>query len=526
MLAGAMTGSHGILLGTVHRTSPAQGILEIRLDGLTEILPGPGDVLSVRIPGTGEEKASAPCAPLRFPAAGETPAILSVKGFHPDVLRTLVEGDPIHRMNDVESERRAKSADVRRTTVSMIFAMTGEHRFQLKVEVTSFGESIGVKAVAEEEFSRDESVPPIDGTRLREQLCKAGGTPFHVEEVRIFASPTLPISAVNALRRQALENLAAAMLAHHRRLRVPVPLPDRVDSIPSDTAHLHDSEPLPWTIAVEPFQFDGDVEETACGADAYYLPAISWLSQEGLARIRRLHELEPGAALFASLPPAAVGAFAVQIANLPRIVAEAGGQGVVTGSPGTTAVASTLGLVPVAGPDANLWNAEAVSVFAAFGSTVVVPSVELDSPHTAVLCRSAMEAGLEAEPIVYGRQRLMYAELCPVGHNRPGCTSCRKGPVSLRDRTGASFPVVCLPEFCSGQILNSSLLSIPREALSYHVSGVHRMRLCFYDETPDERRMLTDLHRKLNAPEDAESIRTVAAAIAHRVGSRLTRGPQ
>ncbi len=534
MLAGAMAGSHGILLGTVSRVSPGQGVLEIRLASSNPDLPGPGDVLSVRIPGTGEERASAPCALARPPSEEGSPTILAVKGFHPDVLRTMVEGDPVHRMNDVASEREAKVSDCRKTAVRATFSKTPDGRFEVSMEALGNREASGVpsgiRTSATEETLRDDSVPPIDEARLREQLGKAGGTPFRVDETLLLDTPNLPVSAVNALRRRALDDLAEALRSSFRRARTAIPqaAPGTTIAPRSSLGDVSDpdSGSRVWTVAVEPYVFDGDAADTACGADAYYLPAIAWLSPSGLARIRRLHELEPEAALFASLPPAARGAFARRLAELPRIVVEAGGQGVVTGNPGTTASASTLGLSPVAGPDANLWNAEAVSVFAAFGSTVAVPSTELDPPHTADLCRAAVVAGLEAEPVVYGRQRLMYNELCPVGHNRPGCTLCRNGPVSLSDRTGASFPVVCLPESCSGQILNSSLLSIPREALVYRASGARRLRLCFYDETPDERRRLTDLHRTLRTPEEAERIRSETAAIAHRVGSRLTRGSQ
>ena len=342
----------------------------------------------------------------------------------------------------------------------------------------------------------------------------------------MLAPPTLPVSAVNALRRTALERLSEALVASFHRVR-PAPPPEGSPAAPAALgAPLRPSSGTAWTIAVESAVFDGDAEDAACGADAYYLPAVAWLSPEGLARIRRLHALEPGAALYAALPPAARGDFARRLARLPALVADEGGQGVVTGSPGTVAAASTLGLSSVAGPDANLWNAPALSVFQAFGATVATPSTELDSAHVAALCRSAAASGLVPEPVVHGRQRLMFDELCPVGQNRPGCTLCSRGPVALRDRTGVSFPVVCLPECCSASILNASILSIPREALAFRDAGASRLRLCFYDETPAERRQLVDLHRRLTDADGAERVRAAAGAVALRAGTRLTRGPQ
>ena len=524
MMAGPHPGSHGLLLGPVLRALPSSGVLEISSE--SDDFPGPGDVLSVRDPATGEEKASAPCSPAAPTSSSLKNAVVAVKGFHPDVLRTIHSGDPVYRMTDTASEREAGTADRRRTPVLACFSKNDAGLFRLTVRVSS-GLSAGATASATEDACRTDPVPPLEEGRLRDQLRRSGGTPFQVDEVQIEASPTLPVSAVNALRRQALDLLGETLPLRFRRTRPSLPVAPAAATHPRPVALSRSaSAPARWAIAVEAYVFEGDADDLACGADAYYLPAVSWLSGPGLDGIHRLLRLEPGAAVFAVLPPASRGPFSGRLSDLPRLVAEEGGRGLVTGNPGLVARASAMGLDAVAGPDANLWNTEALSVYGAFGSRIVVPSVELGSTHTATLCRSAAELGLEAETVVYGRQRLMYSELCPVGLNRPGCTACRKGPVSLRDRTEALFPVVCIPEACSAAILNSSLLAVPREALAYRMSGANRLRLCFFDETPEERRRLTDLHRTLADVEGAERIRSVAAAVAARAGARLTRGPQ
>ena len=78
------------------------------------IVPGRGDVLSIRRAGSSQEIASAPIGTVN--SQGRQ---LSIKGFHPDVLTTLQEGDPVFIMNDHLAEQSVLKADLRRTRLDL-----------------------------------------------------------------------------------------------------------------------------------------------------------------------------------------------------------------------------------------------------------------------------------------------------------------------------------------------------------------------------------------------------------------------
>jgi len=99
-----------------------------------------------------------------------------------------------------------------------------------------------------------------------------------------------------------------------------------------------------------------------------------------------------------------------------------------------------------------------------------------------------IKSNLEVEVTVYGSLPLMISEHCFIGSELAGninCNLCQKGKYSLKDRTGATFPIITDRANCRSIILNSKKLFLP-DAME-KIKSADYLRLYFFDETTSER---------------------------------------
>lgn len=245
---------------------------------------------------------------------------------------------------------------------------------------------------------------PLSPDRAREQLQKSGGTPFTVTaDCDIEGSLSVPVSHLNALRREGLERLLEArtqVAALNRgKLPAPTPLPDGllhglVARVPS-SAHIVD------------------------GADHYVLPLGDKTDKPFGVEIPR-------------------GMFSDEDRILQQLK-QAKAQGArfaVCGTVGALPLARAAGLPAVAGYSLHIANSGALSAAAESGVQAAVLSFELHRRATSF----AEDMGCTGL-FVYGRQPLMLLRNCPVKAAK-GCAACG-GHGELVDRKGVRFPVMC-----------------------------------------------------------------------------------
>ncbi len=141
------------------------------------------------------------------------------KLFPAEMPEELTEGATLFRNRDQEFERalEKESAD-RRISVKPVFSETA-NGFRLTLT-----DDDGVTATAD--LQKNEKIgheiaqnPEQSQAKLKENLGKFGNTMFVAEPVELQLSQAwfLPVSAINALRREATEKLEAARLASHPR---------------------------------------------------------------------------------------------------------------------------------------------------------------------------------------------------------------------------------------------------------------------------------------------------------------------
>ncbi len=268
---------------------------------------------------------------------------------------------------------------------------------------------------------------PLDEDRCAEQLKKTGGTPFVVKtfSCEIDEGLSVPVSALNRLRRAALEKLEQA-----RSRRAPVPF--TAASVPQNNNHL--AKKMKYRARF----VNCDLPESARECELVYLPYHT--------DIKRLAQLkQDGYPVALEIPR---GMFGIEEALKNRLTAvkEVGITDVWAGNLGAAELGLSLGLTVHGGFSLNITNSAAVEWYDEFGLADTELSLELTLPQAARV-GGALPRGL----LLYGRLPLMLTRNCPAA-NAGGCKQCKTEPF-LTDRKGIRFPVQCYGA-CS-EVLNS-----------------------------------------------------------------------
>ncbi len=284
---------------------------------------------------------------------------------------------------------------------------------------------------------------PLPPERVRQSLEKTGGTPF-VATVCEPPAVAVPLSAVNALRRRALEDLFAA-----REAAIPIPY-----------------NPQPLSPAVLPHGtlsgLVARVERAAqlCGeADVWVVP------------LDMVPETDKPWGV--EIPRGLFGQEERIKQQLTRAKAH-GAAFALCNNVGAVPLATAAGLCPIAGAFLNITNSQALAAAAEDGCAAAVLSMELTFRQMQFAAGRGC-VGLFA----YGRQPLMLMRACPVSAALGSCLSCT-GNSALTDRRGVQFPVRCAGE-CS-ELLNAVPLYLADMAAE--LPPVEFLYLHFTDETP------------------------------------------
>ena len=269
---------------------------------------------------------------------------------------------------------------------------------------------------------------PLDPLRAEEQLRKTGGTPYYATEVTcaIGEGLTLPMSAINALRRQAIEELAAVRSA-------PSPIACAISaSAPMlPCRHPQETKRVARLASVDQWS-------EALKADAVILPLNT---EENTIRTIAVQ-----AAVGVEIPRGMFGQEETVRRQLAK-AKEAGAAFALCGNVGALPLAKEAGLAAVGGFGLNLTNREALAFYAERGLDAATLSMELTFGQMRGLSPSPLPVGV----MVYGHQPLMLTRNCPRKCAGGSCGDCHGQGIT--DRTGTAFPVTC--EGGCAEVLNS-----------------------------------------------------------------------
>ena len=384
----------------------------------------------------------------------------------PEMFGTRPENAPEPKELFARAKAGYSREDSRRVPVDMVCTLRA-------------GEPVSLTASAGGHVVRAEGPTPeearnraLTAEELQSRLEKTGGTVFRPRETRVELEEglMLPASAVNALRRQALEGLEAALAQPPvRRTGTPSPLPQ---------AQPGPDAPVLTCSIMRPEQ----LTEPLAQCETVYVPAEllekldlnRWAEMTHIcAVLPRIFRTEDQAALRALLQQHREHLSAVAIGNL-----------------GHLPIAESLGLPLWGDLGLNLFNSESLLFWKELGLEAAAVSMELRWQQLRDLRKV-----LPCEAVVYGRLPLMIMENCVI-RNELGCRdagrdyadrspACRCGQENvLVDRTGAQFPLV-------GQwghrceIENSKVLFLADKP-EWRQLGLTRARLRLTTEPPEE----------------------------------------
>ena len=300
----------------------------------------------------------------------------------------------------------------------------------------------------------------VTAEELCQRLRKTGGTAYRCKAVtaEVDEGLSLPASAVNALRRDALAALTDARTAPPQRRELPVPPPpagDRAAAAPRFTVSVTTAAQLtPQLLALGPARVYVPLELLAA------FTALPEADTEWCAILPRVWRDRDEAELRRWLDHAkALGVTAVLAGNIGHLylVRDTG-----------VAVCGDYGL--------NVFNGRALDYLRKKGLSSACLSFELRFAQLRDLPKC-----LPAEAIVYGRLPLMITENCLI--ENAGACRCDR-PNFLTDRTGAAFPL--LPAYGHRTEIQNSRVLWLADRPEYRRLGLSFARLRFTTETPEE----------------------------------------
>ena len=301
---------------------------------------------------------------------------------------------------------------------------------------------------------------PVDKARLTEQLKKLGGTPFYADRCEITGGGYLPVSALNAMRREAIESLSAAILGESNEK--PVITRGAIDTFIRPTG-AHTGRPLVYSRV-------RDIRNADANADMVGLDPV-FPAKTDIAALKA-----SGRKLVLILPNIIMTEGAR--AAYESLIASGAFSGVEANNVSEWRMGAELP-IRIAGIGMNVMNPAAAAKILDSGFTHFMPSPEMTR---AQLNSLAEEFGSRMIVNVFGRTPLMQLMHCPVKEYK-GCQACRGSAGLLSDGEGRRFPLenVRFPEgYCLVRMLNCAVTDIRKE---FEESG---MAVCGLAVTPED----------------------------------------
>lgn len=303
---------------------------------------------------------------------------------------------------------------------------------------------------------------PISAERIRDALKKCGGTQFSAGEITTDENIdyTLPVSALNAMRRTVLEALSEAIKCGKEKKLFPSPVPTAVEA--SDSREIYcrfdSAEQVPentagYTVFV-PLTTDSElIKSNGWGVE---LPHGMFGNDE---KLKPLLEKSPARLVLCHTLDGA-------------------------------ALALECGKTAVASPSMNILNSFSMDEAKRLGIAAAVVSAECSLEHF-----GRISAPIPKGILVYGRVPMMLTRNCPVKNGKT-CLECGRNS-EITDRLGISFPVRC--SFGYSEIYNSRPIYMADRLREIPPADI--LYFSFTVETRDEAEKVLNAYKNKEKPD-------------------------
>ena len=380
----------------------------------------------------------------------------------PDMFGVRTEADKGLPAEFAAARRKYISTEFPRVPVRFVGLIRAGEPARLAAEDDRGNRAMAEGPVPEPAFHRE-----LTTAALRTQLAKTGGTPFVCTGARASIEPglTLPLAAVNAMRRSLLETLMNA--------RKTSPAPTLGHYVPVQKRKNREEPPVLTASFMKAGQLSPALE--GAGLKLISLP-LEELRRSPAAVQPFLHRED--VAVAAIMPRVIKDGQWDEVRSFLDYVRNLGVTQVLTGNLGQIVALRSMGFTVRGDFGLNVFNSGTLETLQKLGLESAALSFELKLAQVRDISKC-----MDTELIVYGRLPLMITENCIV-KSSTGICGCDSFP-GITDRTGLSFPVV--KEYgCRSVVLNSKKLFLADRKQDYASLGLWAARLAFTTENPSE----------------------------------------
>lgn len=316
----------------------------------------------------------------------------------------------------------------------------------------------------------------VTAAEVEEQISKTGGTVYLCRSAKALVEPGLsvPLSALNALRRRVLEELSTQRTA----------LPPRRTAPYKEGARFSNRRPKPAVNLCLRTAAQLTRELLRLGPSLVYLPAHELAAHPEAAKLCAKY----GVPLAVSLPRVSLDREQPELMKQLAAAKELGVTQALVQNLGQIEAVRSMGFTLRGGFGIPVCNTQAEKECKRLGLASVTASFELRISQIRDLSKA-----VDTEMIAYGRLPLMLTENCII-KNRAGRCECTGSHV-LTDRKGIQFPVIPAPG-CRSEILNGSKLFLADREKDYESIGLWAVQLFFTTENAFDCVSVTERYMK------------------------------
>ncbi len=316
---------------------------------------------------------------------------------------------------------------------------------------------------------------------LRDQLGRLGNTPYELADVtlEVTGSPFVPVSVLNQLRREAVEQLQQiqgsprVMPVHHPVL----PATKKIAPPSQGTPELHllvrTPEQLDEALALRPASITLDY------LDLYGLrPSVERVKSSGIvARAASPRVLKPGEARILNFLLSLDCTLLVRSSGMLHALRE-------------------LRHSPLIGDfSLNAANSLTAEMYLELGLERITPTHDLNADQIAELARQAGPEKIEVVAYhhlpVFHTEHCVFCRFLSTGTSYRDCgRPCEKHKVALRDHTGRAHPVMA-DVGCRNTVFGAEAQEASSHFEAWRRAGITHFRLEFVHESADQVRQVT-----------------------------------
>ena len=490
LVHGRWSKKRGPLVGQLQRLEP-NGVLLLRTD--QPLKPGDGVVLECPGAGALEPPEEVGGRLMRVePRAGDCLAVTLGPGRID--LRGLAPGCPCWLSSDPQLENRLQRLAEGSTpehSRPLSLRVSGRVGAPLVLEVIDADGLMGGPWSASSDLPLQAAQGPgLDGDRLRQQLGRLGGTPWHLNqlECRLEGALFLPVAQLNALRRSVVDQLATALeqsAVHHptapyphgsaqaddvlQRLLLQArnhegPVPDGAPQLTVLARSLEQLEALrdqPVHRVIADLEHPAQLRQAVAMGRGRW-PGGLWLAGPRITRPDEAWTLEP-------LLRAAADGYLVRNADqLERLTPVAPCQGDFS--------------LNVANPLTAHW------LMARWGLQRLTASYDLAFEQlldlVAGCAPGSLEITLHQHMPLFHMEHCLFCAFLSDGHDHTDCgRPCEQHTVLLRDRSGVDHPLRA-DLGCRNTLFNGRAQTAAEALPALLAAGVRHLRIELLDDTP------------------------------------------